>query len=124
MGRKRRQHKFDRRILLVPVVFVIALLWVWKANEADKLSREYTRLERTKKSLAEKNKSLLAQLEKYRSIAWIDSKVRSNYKMTYEVKNRLVLFDEPVKKPKPRWSLMADIGGFLGRVFSFLTGNR
>ncbi len=107
---------------LVLFGFLLAILWVWKSNEADKLSRRLTQLEREKKTLIDHNKLLHVKLEKHRSIAWIDSCVRQNYKMTYDVKKRIVLFDKPALKPGVNQSLMAGLGNFFVRTYRSLIG--
>lgn len=79
--------------LIVPVLFILSILWVWKSTAAKNLSRQLSNLESKKKALIEDNKRLLAELEQYRSVGWIDSKVRKEFGMTYDVKNQMILFE-------------------------------
>ncbi|MCP4583337.1 MAG: hypothetical protein GY839_17150 [candidate division Zixibacteria bacterium] len=112
MARRRKKKKSNNKIVfIIPIVFGLAILWVWKSTEAHNLSRELTRIENTKKQMIEKNKLLKAELEKYRSISWIDGCARK-YGLTYEVKERLVLFEKTTKRPERNRNLfagMADI---------------
>ncbi|MCD6161654.1 MAG: hypothetical protein J7K40_04475 [candidate division Zixibacteria bacterium] len=122
--RRKKKKQFVQVKLLFPVLFFLAVIWVWKSNEADRLSRQLTQLERAKKNLAEQNRRFYVELEKYRSIAWIDNCVRQNYGMTYDVKKRIVLFDKTTAKQKIDQSLFASVGSFLERVFDSLLGKR
>ena len=117
---RKRKKTFNRFKLVIPIVFVLAVMWVWKSNEADKLSRRLTELERTKKNIIEQHKLLHIELEKYRSIGWIDRCARQNYRMTYNVKKRIVLFDRPNEVQKQNRSLFASMGGFIGRIYRSL----
>ena len=113
---KRRRKKKDgksKAIAIIGFVFLLAVLWVWKSIEAHKLSRELTGLENAKNTLVENNKHLKAELEKFKSIAYVDSCVRTKYGMTYNVKQRMVLFDSSLKKPKVNRNMFADIYNFL-----------
>jgi len=124
--RPRYKHKKNknRLKLLIPGVFLLAVLWVWKSIEADKLSRELTSQERTKKMIIEKNKQLHAELEKYRSIAWVDSCVRQRYGMTYEVKSRIMMHDLPVERPAIPRSFMAGLGDMVEKAIRTMTGGQ
>lgn len=122
--RHRRKKNRNYLKLIIPGIFVLAVLWVWKSIEADRLSRELTRQERTKKVMIEKNKQLQAQLEKYRSIAWVDSCVRQKYGMTYNVKERIVLYDLPVSPPAISRSFLAGLGDMLEKTVRMLIGER
>jgi hypothetical protein len=117
---KRKKSKIPFQLkLLVPIVFFLAILWVWKSTEATNLSRQLTELERTKNKMTEENKRLMAELEKYRSIAWIDSCVRSGSDMTYDIKNRLILYEKSQINIRLRSNkgLYAGVLEFLANVF-------
>jgi len=107
LARRRKKKKSNNIIaFIIPIIFGLAILWVWKSTEAHNLSRELTRVEKTKTQMIEKNKLLKAELEKYRSISWIDGCARE-YGLTYEVKERLVLFERSGKKPERNRNLIA-----------------
>ncbi len=92
-SRKKKESK-SKMFTVIAFIFLLAVLWVWKSIEAHKLSRELTELESARVELVENNKHLNAELSRLRSIAWVDSCVRFKYGMTYEVKERMVLFDK------------------------------
>jgi hypothetical protein len=117
---KRKKSKIPFGLkLLVPIIFLLAILWVWKSTEATNLSRQLTGLERTKNTMTEENKRLMAELAKYRSVAWIDSCVRSDSSMTYDIKNRLILFEKNQSNSRPQSSkgLYAGVLELLENVF-------
>jgi len=97
---------------MIPVIFALAILWVWKSTEALSLSKELTRLERNKKEIIEQNKHLGAELDRYRSIAWIDSCVRK-YGWSYDLKQRLVLYDKASPKSEKGRNLLVSMGDMI-----------
>jgi cell division protein FtsL len=99
-------------VLLIALAFLLSVLWVWKSIQAHNMARELTSLENEKRRITESNKQLKADLEKLRSIAWIDSCARQ-YGMTYEVKKRLVLFDQPTVKHKEDRSMLVSVADYL-----------
>ena len=109
--------------LFIPVIFVLAILWVWKSTAAKSLAEQLTLLEIQRKTLIEDNKRLQAVLEQYRSVGWIDSRARIDYGMTYDIKNRLILFENQQATVKPvRHDLYAGVLGNLRDIWNFLTG--
>ncbi len=118
--RRKRKKTFNRFKLVIPIAFVLAVMWVCKSNEADKLSRKLTELERTKKSIIEQHKLLHIELEKYRSIGWIDRCARQNFGMTYDVKKRIVLFDRSKEIRRQNRGLFASLGGFVSGIYKSL----
>jgi len=113
-SRRNKKNAQNRVILIIPIIFALAVLWVWKSTEALSLSKELTRLERNKKEIIEQNKHLRAELDKYRSIAWIDSRVRK-YGWSYDVKQRLVLYDKPTLKSKKDRNLLVSMAEMIIR---------
>jgi hypothetical protein len=122
--RYKRKKKKNHLKLIIPGIFMLAVLWVWKSIETDRLSRVLTSQERAKKVMIEKNKQLQAELEKYRSIAWVDSCVRQKYGMTYNVKQRIVLYDLPVAHPAISRSFLAGLGDLLERTARTIIGEQ
>lgn len=118
-SRRNKKNAPSRLIFLIAIIFALAVLWVWKSTEALNLSKELTRLERTKNEIIEQNKHLRAELDKYRSIAWVDSCVRTQG-LTYEVKERLVLFDKPVLKSVPNRNLLVSMADMVTKVFKMV----
>lgn len=110
MAKRRKKKENKSKVLTITALFfLLAVLWVWKSIEAHKLSRELTSLENTRKELIESNKHLKAELARLHSIAYIDSCVRHKYGMTYEVKERIVLFDKSGAKKKKNLNMFADL---------------
>jgi hypothetical protein len=99
-------------MLIIPIIFALAVLWVWKSTVALSLSKELTGLERNKKEIIEQNKRLRAELDKYHSIAWIDGCVRQ-YGWSYEVKQRVVLFDTPAPKLESDRSMFVSLADMI-----------
>jgi len=110
--------------LIVPVLFLLAILWVWKSTTAKSLSKQLSDLEKQKKTLIEDNKRLLAELEQYRSIGWIDSKARKEFGMTYDIKDQLIMFDnqKTVKTAPLRRGFYAGVLEMLTDIWHFLLG--
>jgi len=73
--------------------------------------------------MIEHNKLLEAQLEEFRSPAWVDGRARE-LGMTYDIKKRRVLFETVSKKPETKQSLFASVGDFLGRLYENLVKQR
>ncbi len=95
MRLKKRKSRLYRKIKRsLPLIFVLAMLWVWKSTVAVDLSRELTQLRRTRDSLIEKNKQLAVQLERYRSIAWIDSCAGYGFGMNTDMRNREFIYED------------------------------
>lgn len=111
-SRRNKKNAQNRVLLIIPVIFALAVLWVWKSTEALSLSKELTLLERNKKEIIEQNKHLRAELDKYRSIAWIDSCVRK-YGWSYDVKQRLVLYDKPTPKSEQDRNLLVSMADMI-----------
>lgn len=107
--RRKKKESKSKVFLTIALVFLLAVLWVWKSIEAHKLSRELTQLESSRKVLVENNKQLKADLARLRSISWIDNCVRNKYGMTYEVKERMVLFDKAQHRNRPNRNMFANI---------------
>jgi len=122
----RKRNKLSKKLkIIVPALFVVAILWVWKSTTAKELSRHLTGLEQQRKTLVEDKKRLLAELEQYRSISWIDSRVRANYGMTYDIKNRLILFENQKTVPRPpSHNFYAGILDYVRDVWRFLAGEK
>jgi hypothetical protein len=114
---RRKKEAHGRIILLIVAAFILAVLWVWKSIEAHDLSQELTRLERTRTQLIENNKLLRAELEHYRSIAWIDNCVRSRLHMTHDVGERMMLAEEPIKSPKRNKNMFVSLADMFVRAF-------
>ena len=111
MRTRRKRKKSNIKIIpIVGLVFLRAVIWVWKSTEAHKLSRQLTELENAQKTLIEDNKLLRAELLNHRSISYIDKCVRQRYGMTYDVKERMVLIDNPDKKSNHDRSLFVSLG--------------
>jgi hypothetical protein len=121
---KRKSGKLFRTFkLFIPILFILSILWVWKSTAAKSLSRQLTRLENQKKTLIEDNKRLQAELEQYRSVGWIDSRVRTDYGMTYDIKNRVILLENQKIATQPvRHDFYAGILGNIRDIWRFLTG--
>jgi hypothetical protein len=113
-SRHNKKSGHNRAILIIPVIFTLSVLWVWKSTVALSLSKELTKLERDKTEIIEQNKHLRAELDKYHSIAWIDSCVRQ-YGWSYEVKQRMVLFDKPALKSEPNRNLFVSLADMIIR---------
>jgi cell division protein FtsL len=111
-SRRKRKKSNSRAFLFITLIFALAVLWVWKSIEAHSLARELSSLESEKKQIAENNKRLMAERERLCSIDWIDNRARS-YGLTYEVKNRLVLFDSPVNDKKASKNVLASAFDYL-----------
>lgn len=121
--KKKSGKLFKTFKLFIPVLFILAILWVWKSTAAKSLSRELTLLEKQRKTLIEDNKRLLAELEQYRSVDWIDSRARTDYGMTSDFKNRVFLLENQQVIAKPvRRDLYAGILESLRDIWNFLTG--
>jgi hypothetical protein len=117
---KRKKNKIPFQFkAAVPFVFLLAIMWVWKSTAATNLSRQLTGLDRAKSDIIEENKRLSAELEKYRSISWIDTCVRFRSNMTYDVKNRLILYEKSQIMPKSESNLglYASVLDFIGNIF-------
>jgi dynactin complex subunit len=99
-------------------------MWVWKANEVNRLSRKLTELEKSRNDHVEQNRFMKAELEKYRSLAWIDPKARLEFGMTHDIKNRIVLFDQAVGKPAKNQSLFAGVLDFMKQVIETIMRNK
>lgn len=123
--RRKRNRLFRKFAFVIPIAFTLAILWVWKSTVATELSQELTRLDQTKRSMAEQNRRMTADLEHYRSVAWVDPIVRTRLGMTYDIKNRIVLFDNKITKP-PRASkgLYASLTDNLRDVWRYITGGK
>lgn len=80
------------------LTFLLAVAWVWKSTVAVKMSRELTQLRRTRDSLVAKNNQLNGQLEKFRSIAWIDSCAGVVFGMNTDMKNRQFIYEDSETK--------------------------
>jgi cell division protein FtsB len=120
---KRKSKLFKTFKLFIPVLFILSILWVWKSTAAKGLSQQLTRAEKQKKTLIEDNKRLQAELEQYRSVGWIDSRVRTDYGMTYDIKNRMIFMENQPTAVKPvRPGLYAGILGNLRDIWNFFTG--
>ena len=123
-SRRKKKNTFGLSGLIIPFVFILAVTWVWKANEVNNLSRELTDLERTKRVYIKQNKLLQAELEKYHSISWIDNCVRHNYGMTNNVKLWRVFIDKPAEQHKTDRSLFASITDFISKIFKMLINRK
>lgn len=121
---RKKNRWFEQFRLIIPAVFAVAVIWVWKSTEVDKLSRRMTELNQVKKTLVEKNKHLKIKLERYKSISWIDSCACHQYGMTYNVKKRIVLFESPVEKTKIDRSLFAGLSSIAGEIIKKLKGEK
>jgi len=113
-SRHNKKNSHNRAILIIPIIFALAVLWVWKSTVALSLSKELTKLERDKTEIIEQNKHLRAELDKYHSIAWIDRCVRQ-YGWSYEVKQRMVLFDKPSPKSEPNRNMFVSLADMIVR---------
>lgn len=125
MRHKRRSGKLTKSFrLIVPVLFLLSILWVWKSTAAKSLSKQLSNLENQKKTLIEDNKRLLAELEQYRSIGWIDSKVRNEFGMTYDIKNQVILLEnqKTIKSTSMPRGFYAGVLEMLGDIWDFLVG--
>jgi hypothetical protein len=125
LRRRKKSGKLFRTFkLFIPVLFILSILWVWKSTAAKSLSRQLTRLEHQRITLIEDNKRLLAELEQYRSVGWVDSRVRNNFGMTYDIKNRVILLENPKAKisKKTNPQMFASVLGFFYDAWQFLTG--
>jgi hypothetical protein len=109
---------------MIPALFAIAVIWVWKSTEVDKLSRRMTELNQVKRNLIEENKRLKVKLESYRSISWIDSCACRQYGMTYNVKKRVVVFENPIEKKRKDRNLFAGLGNIAGEIVKKLKGEK
>lgn len=112
-SRRKKKETKSKAALIVGLAFILAVLWVWKSIEAHNMARELSNLDNEKKRIVEDNKNLKAELEKLRSIAWVDSCVRTNYGMTYGVKERMVLFDSAVEKKAVSRNMFASTADYL-----------
>jgi hypothetical protein len=125
MRHRRKKNQLAKSFrLIVPVLFLLAILWVWKSTVARNLCRHWSSLENQKKVLIEDNKRLLAELEQYRSIGWIDSKVRQEFGMIHDTKNRMILLENQKTEKKtsvPR-GFYAGVLETLNDIWRFLTG--
>jgi hypothetical protein len=125
LRRSRKSGKLLKTFrLFIPILFILSILWVWKSTTAKSLSRQLTSLERQKKTLIEDNKRLKAELEQYRSVGWIDSRVRADFGMTYDIKNRVILLEnKKTVAPSPAMpGLYANTLEYLRDIWRFLTG--
>ena len=125
MRHKRKSGKINKAFrLIVPVLFLLSILWVWKSTAAKSLSKQLSLLEKQKKTLIEDNKRLLAELEQYRSVGWIDSKVRNEYGMTYDIKNQVILLEnqKTAKTASIPRGFYAGVLEMLGDIWHFLIG--
>jgi cell division protein FtsL len=111
-SRRKKKESKNRLALIIGLAFLLAVLWVWKSIQAHDMARELTSLENEKRRITESNKQLKAELEKLHSIAWIDSCARQ-YGMTYEVKKRLVLFDQPMEKQRQDRSVLVSVADYI-----------
>lgn|GEM_PF-1887069 len=92
--KKGKNRLFRKAKRLLPLIFLLALLWVWKSTVAVDLSRELTQLRRTHDSLIDKNKQLTGLLEKYRSMPWIDSCAGQGFGMNTDTRNRDYIYED------------------------------
>jgi hypothetical protein len=122
---KRKNGKLAKTFkLFVPVLFLLSILWVWKSTAAKSLSRQLSRLENQKTTLIEDNKRLLAELEQYRSVGWIDSKVRNEFGMTYDIKDRVIMLENQktaTTAPAPR-GFYAGVLEMFRDIWCFIAG--
>jgi cell division protein FtsB len=121
---RKSKRNYSLLKLMIPLIFIIAVMWVWKANEVNRLSRKLTELEKRRNDHAEQNKFMKAELEKYRSLAWIEPKARLEFGMTHDIKNRIVLFDQTTGKPAKNQSLFAGVLDFMKQVIETLLKNK
>jgi hypothetical protein len=120
-----KKNRFFKQFrFIIPAIFALAVLWVWKSTEAVKFSRTLTEVGQVKKELVEENKRLKVKLEFYSSISWIDSCVCRRYGMTYDVKKRIVVFDNPIEKTKNDRSLFAGLGDIAGEILKRFKGEK
>ncbi|RKX18782.1 MAG: hypothetical protein DRP26_04590 [Candidatus Zixiibacteriota bacterium] len=120
-----KKNRFFKQFrLIIPAIFALAIVWVWKSTMADKFSRMLTELDQTRKELIEENKRLKVKLERYSSISWIDSCACYKYGMTYNVKKRIVVFDNPKEETKKDRSLFAGLGNVAGEILKKLKGEK
>jgi len=83
-----------------------------------------TELNQVKKNLIEENKRLEVKLEWYKSISWIDSCASRQYGMTYDVKKRIVVFENPVGNKRKDRNLFAGLGNIAGEIVKKLKGEK
>ncbi len=92
--KKGKNRLFRKAKRFLPLIFLMAVLWVWKSTVAVDLSRELTQLRRTHDSLIDKNKQLAGLLEKYRSMPWIDSCAGQSFGMNTDTRNRDYIYED------------------------------